>query len=139
MSGHRQVWLGYAHTFTLLLGRNGRFHHLSHNGCSQLSPPLHQLLLLVSLDCRLGVRGSSDAHASSAVGECVGERLGTDAATGSGGGGDRGGGGGGCDRSSGGGGGKCGGDAAGILGEFFGEICAESLRASACLRSAPAA
>ena len=59
MSGHPQVWLRYAHTFTLLLGRNGRFHHLSHNVCSQLSPPLYQLLLLVYPNCRLGVRGGS--------------------------------------------------------------------------------
>ena len=59
MSGHHQVWLRYAHTFTLLLGRNGRFHHLSHTGCSQLPPPLCQLLLLVYPNCPLEVRGGS--------------------------------------------------------------------------------
>ena len=59
VSGHPHVWRRYAHTFTLLLGRNGRSHHLSHTGRPQLPPPLYQLLLLAHSNCHLGVRGGT--------------------------------------------------------------------------------
>ena len=52
VSGHPHVWRRYAHTFTLLLGRNGRSHHLFRSVRLHFSYPLFQLLLLVRHNCR---------------------------------------------------------------------------------------